>query len=93
MLDIFLTSRSHVIVIPTLLGNALERVQRVHEPADLWDITFCTRRFWPIKFQKILLYRVAELIFIYVVLTFIDRNEATLCPFKSFMIAGFQILL
>ena len=27
-------------------GNALERVQRVHEPADLWDITFCTRWFW-----------------------------------------------
>ena len=24
-------------------GNALERVQRVHEPANLWDITFCTR--------------------------------------------------
>ena len=24
-------------------GNALERVQRVHEPADFWDITFCTR--------------------------------------------------
>ena len=24
-------------------GNAVERVQRVHEPADLWDITFCTR--------------------------------------------------
>ena len=24
-------------------GNALERVQRVHKPADLWDITFCTR--------------------------------------------------
>ena len=24
-------------------GNALARVQRVHEPADLWDITFCTR--------------------------------------------------
>ena len=23
-----------------LTGNALERVQRVHEPADLWDITF-----------------------------------------------------
>ena len=21
-------------------GNALERVQRVHEPADFWDITF-----------------------------------------------------
>ena len=26
-------------------GNALERVQRVQEPADVWDITFCTRRF------------------------------------------------
>ena len=25
-------------------GNALARVQRVHEPVDLWDITFCTRR-------------------------------------------------
>ena len=24
-------------------GNALARVQRVHEPADLCDITFCTR--------------------------------------------------
>ena len=24
-------------------GNALARVQRVHERADLWDITFCTR--------------------------------------------------
>ena len=23
-------------------GNALARVQRVHKPADLWDITFCT---------------------------------------------------
>ena len=21
-------------------GNAVKRVQRVHEPADLWDITF-----------------------------------------------------
>ena len=39
------------------LGNALARVQRVHEPADLWDIIFaptdfeasstmCTRWFW-----------------------------------------------
>ena len=28
-----------------LTGNALAQVQRVHEPADLWDITFCTRRF------------------------------------------------
>ena len=27
-------------------GNALERVQRVHEPAYLWDITFCTRWFF-----------------------------------------------
>ena len=27
-----------------LTGNALERVQRVHEPADLQDITFWTRR-------------------------------------------------
>ena len=27
-------------------GNALARVQRVHKPADLWDITFCTRWFW-----------------------------------------------
>ena len=25
---------------------ALARVQRVHEPVDLWDITFCTHRFW-----------------------------------------------
>ena len=24
-------------------GNALAQVQRVHKPADLWDITFCTR--------------------------------------------------
>ena len=24
-------------------GNALARVQRVLKPADLWDITFCTR--------------------------------------------------
>ena len=27
-----------------LSGNALERVQWVHAPADLWDITFCTHR-------------------------------------------------
>ena len=27
-------------------GNALARVQWVHKPIDLWDITFCTRRFW-----------------------------------------------
>ena len=27
-----------------LTGNALARVQRVHAPTDLWDITFCNRR-------------------------------------------------
>ena len=27
-------------------GNALAWVQRVHEPVDLWDITFCSRIFW-----------------------------------------------
>ena len=43
--------------------NALEWVQRVHEPADLWDITFCTRRFRRIKFQKILQCSDAELIY------------------------------
>ena len=26
-------------------GNALARVQQVNKPADLWDITFCTRWF------------------------------------------------
>ena len=26
-------------------GNALARVQRVHKPAHLWDITFCTHNF------------------------------------------------
>ena len=26
-------------------GNALAWVQWVHEPVDLWDITFCTGRF------------------------------------------------
>ena len=26
-------------------GNVLARVQRVHKPVDLWEITFCTRRF------------------------------------------------
>ena len=38
----------HIINTPTIAssdhlaspGNALARVQRVHEPADLWDITF-----------------------------------------------------
>ena len=38
-----------------ITGNALAQLQWVHEPVDLWDITFCTRRFWPINFQKIIL--------------------------------------
>ena len=122
-------------------GNALERVQWVHEPADLWDNTFWTRRFWPIKFQKILLCSVAELIghetkhtylrdikhFLPIATNFeffsrfrfaqkativlkstlcglktsnfkmtkkksikLLKNEATLCPSKSFMIACFK---
>ena len=29
-----------------ITGNALARVQRVHKPTNLWDITFCTRWFW-----------------------------------------------
>ena len=33
-----------------ILGNALAEVQRVHKPADLWDITFCTRWFWGSEF-------------------------------------------
>ena len=44
-------------------GNALEEVQRVHEPTDLWDITFCTHRLGRIKFQKIFLCSDAELIY------------------------------
>ena len=38
--------QSTLLLEPPLAGNALVRVQRVHEPADLWDITFCTRWFW-----------------------------------------------
>ena len=30
----------------TFTGNASGRVQRVHKPADLLDITFCTPWFW-----------------------------------------------
>jgi hypothetical protein len=33
----------NTVCTAVLAGNALARVQRVHEPADLWDITFCTR--------------------------------------------------
>ena len=33
------------MLLGTYSGNALARVQRVHETADLWDITFCTRCF------------------------------------------------
>ena len=37
-----LVAEKHALLcsIHTYPGNALERVQRVHEPADLWDITF-----------------------------------------------------
>ena len=31
-------------------GNALARVQWEHKPVDLWDITFCTRKFWGSKY-------------------------------------------
>ena len=31
------------LLVDRLPGNALGRVQRVHKPADLRDITFCTR--------------------------------------------------
>ena len=34
------------ICVQCITGNALARVQRVQAPADLWDITFCTRWFW-----------------------------------------------
>ena len=27
-------------------GNALARMQRVHQPADLWEINFCPHKFW-----------------------------------------------
>ena len=46
-------------------GNALERVHWVHEPADVWDITFCTRRFWLFNYQKINIFtRLASMIFL-----------------------------
>ena len=32
-----------ILVQVCMSGNVLARVQRVHAPADLWDITFCTR--------------------------------------------------
>ena len=35
-----------MVISNLVTENALERVQRVHEPSDLWDITFCTRWFW-----------------------------------------------
>ena len=36
----------HLSVLPLFYaGNALARVQRVHEPAELLDITICTRCF------------------------------------------------
>ena len=36
-------------------GNALAQVQRVHKPADLWDITFCTHWFWGFSYYVHLL--------------------------------------
>ena len=41
-----------LIFVLTLLsaGNALVRVQRVHKPADHWDITFCTRWSWSLLY-------------------------------------------
>ena len=36
---VYITEGTTTIYQP-LTGNALERVQRVHKPADLWDITF-----------------------------------------------------
>ena len=38
----FLTFQA-VLPLLVIAGNALAWVQRVHAPADLWDITFCTR--------------------------------------------------
>ena len=32
-----------------LIEKALTRLQWVHEPVDLWNITFCTLRFWDFK--------------------------------------------
>ena len=36
----------YVLRTSWVTGNALALVKRVHEPAYLWDITFCTRWFW-----------------------------------------------
>ena len=36
-----------------LNGNVLTRVQRVNEPVDLWDITFCTHWFWGLELSFI----------------------------------------
>ena len=43
MLKMMMTKFKKVNTRQTISGNALARVQRVHEPADLWDITFGTR--------------------------------------------------
>ena len=42
-------SLNHVVA-----GNALAQVQRVHKLVDLWDINFCTRRFWQILINQFL---------------------------------------
>ena len=36
------SKRALLIIMSSLSANSLARVQRVHKPADLWDITFCT---------------------------------------------------
>ena len=43
----------HWAKIQKLLTSSREwlaQVQRVHKPADLWDITLCTRWFWGFKY-------------------------------------------
>ena len=43
ILPLMIMNFSFMIQKNNVSGNALERVQRVQAPADLWDITFCTR--------------------------------------------------
>ena len=42
-IEVFLNRKHMELWMALHAGNALARVQRVHKPADLWDITFCTR--------------------------------------------------
>ena len=41
--EVYLIDHGFDFLKVDMTGNALARVQWVHEPADLWDITFCTR--------------------------------------------------